>query len=235
MIWWGLLGALLIGFAIMDGFDLGVAALLPLVARTDVERRVALNLVGPVWEGNQVWLITAGGAIFAAWPLLYAASFSGFYLAMMLALLALILRPSRLQVPQQARKPALARQLGCRLCFSGTIAALVFGVAMGNVILGVPASLDPDTLRPVYTGHFFQLFSPFALLSGLLSVALVAMHGAVLLAWRTDGMVAARARRWGAMAALLSIALFRAARGILGGLRHPGPCHHKRHRSRSPL
>ena len=93
VVWWVLLGALLIGFAVMDGFDLGVAALLPVVAKTDAERRVVINVVGPVWEGNQVWLITAGGAIFAAWPLLYAASFSGFYLAMMLALIALILRP----------------------------------------------------------------------------------------------------------------------------------------------
>ncbi|MFO7326605.1 MAG: cytochrome d ubiquinol oxidase subunit II, partial [Pseudomonadota bacterium] len=93
VIWWLLLGVLLVGFAIMDGFDLGVAALLPVVAKTDEERRVALNVVGPVWEGNQVWLITGGGAVFAAWPLLYAASFSGLYLAMLLLLVALIVRP----------------------------------------------------------------------------------------------------------------------------------------------
>jgi cytochrome d ubiquinol oxidase subunit II len=212
VIWWALLGALLIGFAIMDGFDLGVAALLPLVARTDAERRVALNLVGPVWEGNQVWLITAGGAIFAAWPLLYAASFSGFYLAMMLALLALILRPVGFKYRSKLESPRWRGGWDATLCFSGTIAALVFGVAMGNVILGVPASFDPDTMRPVYTGHFFQLFTPFALLAGVLSVTLVAMHGAVLLAWRTEGMVAVRARRWGTTAALLSIVLF-----VIGG------------------
>ncbi|MDY0308647.1 MAG: cytochrome d ubiquinol oxidase subunit II [Castellaniella sp.] len=212
VIWWALLGALLIGFAIMDGFDLGVAALLPLVARTDTERRVALNLVGPVWEGNQVWLITAGGAIFAAWPLLYAASFSGFYLAMMLALLALILRPVGFKYRSKLQSPRWRSNWDAVLCFSGVVAALVFGVAMGNVILGVPASFDPDTMRPLYTGHFFQLFTPFALLAGVLSVTLVAMHGAVLLAWRTEGMVAARARRWGAAAALLSIVLF-----VIGG------------------
>src|SRR5277367_4924891 len=93
LIWWALLGVLLIGFAVMDGFDLGVALLLPVVARTDIERRIVINTIGPVWEGNQVWLILGGGAIFAAWPILYATAFSGFYLAMLLLLAALILRP----------------------------------------------------------------------------------------------------------------------------------------------
>jgi cytochrome d ubiquinol oxidase subunit II len=212
VIWWVLLGALLIGFAVMDGFDAGVAALLPLVGKTDAERRVVINVVGPVWEGNQVWLITAGGAIFAAWPMLYAASFSGFYLAMMLILLALILRPVGFKYRSKFEGTAWRNTWDGVLCFSGVVIALVCGVAMGNVILGVPHGLDPDTMRPVYTGMFYQLFTPFALLSGVLSVALLVMHGAVMLAWRTDDPIAGRARGWARLAALLAIALF-----VLGG------------------
>jgi len=212
VIWWALLGALLIGFAVMDGFDAGVAALLPLVGKTDTERRVVINVVGPVWEGNQVWLITAGGAIFAAWPMLYAASFSGFYLAMMLILFALILRPLGFKYRSKFEGTAWRNAWDGVLCFSGVVIALVCGVAMGNVILGVPHGLDPGTLRPVYTGAFYQLFTPFALLAGVLSVALLVMHGAVLLAWRTEDPIAGRARGWARLAALLAVVLF-----VLGG------------------
>ena len=232
-----LLGALLIGFAVMDGFDLGVAALLPLVAKTDVERRVVINVVGPVWEGNQVWLITAGGAIFAAWPLLYAASFSGFYLAMMLALIALILRPVGFKYRSKMEGTRWRNTWDGVLCFSGVVASLVFGVAVGNIILGVPFTFDEAALRMVYQGHFYQLFTPFALLAGVLSVAMLAMHGAVLLAWRTEGVVASRARNWGRLCALLTAALFVAGGfWVAGGLNghvitsavdvraHPIPC-----------
>jgi len=154
VVWWVLLGALLIGFAVMDGFDLGVAALLPVVAKTDAERRIVINVVGPVWEGNQVWLITAGGAIFAAWPLLYAASFSGFYLAMMLVLIALILRPVGFKYRSKMEGTRWRNRWDAVLCFSGVVASLVFGVAMGNIILGVPFTFEAQTLRPVYEGHF---------------------------------------------------------------------------------
>jgi len=208
VVWWVLLGALLIGFAVMDGFDLGVAALLPVVAKTDTERRIVINVVGPVWEGNQVWLITAGGAIFAAWPLLYAASFSGFYLAMMLVLLALILRPVGFKYRSKMEGTRWRNRWDAVLCFSGVLASLVFGVAMGNIILGVPFTYDAMTLRPMYEGHFFQLFMPFALLAGVLSVVMLAMHGAVLLAWRTDDPVSSRARNWGRLCAVLTAALF---------------------------
>lgn len=219
VVWWVLLGALLIGFAVMDGFDLGVAALLPVVARTDAERRVVINVVGPVWEGNQVWLITAGGAIFAAWPLLYAASFSGFYLAMMLVLVALILRPVGFKYRSKMEGTRWRSRWDAVLCFSGVVAALVFGVAMGNIILGVPFTFDAESLRPIYEGHFFQLFMPFALLAGVLSVVMLAMHGAVLLAWRTDDPVSSRARNWGRLAALLAAALFTAGGfWVAGGL-----------------
>ena len=118
LIWWLLLGVLLIGFAVTDGFDLGTGTLLPFVAKTDMERRIVINTIGPVWEGNQVWLIVGGGAIFAAWPPLYAVSFSGFYLAMFVILASLDPAARRLQVPLQARQRHLARCLGLRACSS---------------------------------------------------------------------------------------------------------------------
>ena len=138
VIWWLLMGVLLIGFAIMDGFDLGVASLLPVLGRTDKERRIMVNRVGPVWEGNQVWLITAGGAIFAAWPALYAASFSGFYLAMMLLLVALILRPIGFKYRSKFENTPWRNTWDGVLTFAGVVGPVVFGVAFGNVIFGVP-------------------------------------------------------------------------------------------------
>lgn len=208
VIWWLLLGILLIGFAVMDGFDLGVGTLLPFVARNDAERRLVINTIGPVWEGNQVWLILGGGAIFAAWPFVYAISFSGFYLAMFVVLAAMILRPVGFKYRSKMEGTRWRNRWDAVLCFSGVVASLVFGVAMGNIILGVPFTFEAQTLRPVYEGHFFQLFMPFALLAGVLSVVMLAMHGAVLLAWRTDDPVSSRARNWGRLCALLTAALF---------------------------
>ena len=208
LVWWALLGFLLIAFAIMDGFDLGIGALLPLVARTDTERRIVLNVVGPVWEGNQVWLITAGGAIFAAWPLLYATSFSSFYLAMMLLLVALILRPVGFKYRSKLADPTWRATWDGVLCFSGVVTSLVFGVAMGNVITGIPFGFEASTLRPVWSGSFFGLFTPFALAAGVLSVVMLGMHGAVLLAWRTEGEIARRARNLGRALALATAAIF---------------------------
>lgn len=208
VIWWALLGALLVGFTVMDGFDLGVAAVLPLVARRDIERRVVINVVGPVWEGNQVWLITGGGAAFAAWPLLYASAFSGFYLAMMLLLIALILRPVGFKYRSKLEATRWRGAWDAVLCGSGLVAALVFGVAVGNVIVGVPFGFDADTMRPLYEGDFWGLFMPFPLLCGMLSVCMMAMHGSTLLMWKTDGEVAARARITGICFALASLALF---------------------------
>jgi cytochrome bd ubiquinol oxidase subunit II len=212
MIWWLLLGVLLIGFAVMDGFDLGVATLLPAVARSDQERRVVLNVIGPVWEGNQVWLILGGGAIFAAFPALYAVSFSGFYLAMFLILFALILRPVGFKFRSKVPDPRWRAVWDWGLFVSGVVPALVFGVAMGNVLLGVPFHFD-DNLRPIYTGGFFDLLSPFALLCGLVSVAMLVMHGAGMLAIKTDGVIAERARRYGSFAAIATAVLF-----VLGGI-----------------
>lgn len=212
-VWWVLLGVLLVAFAIMDGADLGVAMLLPLVAKTDAERRVLYNVIGPVWEGNQVWLIVAGGVIFAAWPLLYALSFSGFYLAMMLLLVALIVRPVAIKYRSKIESVAWRRNWDAIWCASGLVSALVFGVAIGNVMLGVPFYFEPDTLRPVYEGSFFALFQPFALLSGLLSILLMLMQGGVVLSWKTEGEVARLATRWARYAGLGALVVF-----ILGGV-----------------
>jgi cytochrome d ubiquinol oxidase subunit II len=150
LIWWLLLGVLLIGFAIMGGRDMGVGALLPFAARTDEERRVLLNLIGPTWEGNQVWLILGGGAIFAAFPPLYAVSFSGFYLAMMVILLALILRPVGFKFRGKVEDPRWRSMWDWGLFIGGFVPALIMGVAVGNVLLGAPFHLD-DTMRIFYT------------------------------------------------------------------------------------
>ncbi len=210
LIWWVLLGGLLIAFAVMDGFDLGAAMLLPFVARNDGERRVVINAIGPVWEGNQVWLIVAAGSIFAAWPMIYAVAFSGFYLAMFLVLSALILRP--VAIIYRSKMPgARWRANWDRLLFlTGFAAALVFGIAVGNALQGAPFRFD-DSLRITYAGTFFDLLNPFALLSGLVSVAMMAMHGGAYLANKTEDRIAVRARMMGFAAALLLVLLFAAA------------------------
>jgi cytochrome d ubiquinol oxidase subunit II len=207
VIWWLLLGVLLIGFAIMDGFDLGVGMLLPFIAHSDTERRVVINTVGPVWEGNQVWLILGGGAIFAAWPALYAASFSGFYLAMLLVLAALILRPVGFKFRSKMPGARWRTNWDWALFVGGAVPSLVFGVAMGNLIEGVPFSFDSE-LRATYTFGLLYLLNPFALLSGLVSVAMLVTHGAVYLAMKTDGDLARRARAVSRFAALVWVALF---------------------------
>lgn len=212
LIWWGLLGVLLTGFAVMGGMDLGVGALIPFVAKTDDERRVLINLIGPTWEGNQVWLVLGGGAIFAAWPAIYATSFSGFYIAMIAILLALILRPVGFKFRGKVADPRWRAMWDWGLFIGGAVPALIFGVAVGNVLLGAPFSFD-ETMRPVYSGGFFGLLTPFALLAGLVSLAMLVTQGAVIIAKRTTGAVAERARSIGRLSALATIVLF-----VLGGL-----------------
>jgi len=207
LIWWLLLGVLLIGFAIMGGRDLGVGALLPFAARTDEERRILLNVIGPTWEGNQVWLVLGGGAIFAAFPPLYAVSFSGFYLAMMVILLALILRPVGFKFRGKVEDPRWRSAWDWALFIGGFVPALIMGVAVGNVLLGAPFHLD-DTMRIFYTGNFFQLLMPFALLAGLVSLGMIVTHGATLIVGRNEGAIAERARTYGIWAGLGTIALF---------------------------
>ena len=207
IIWWLLMGILLIGFACTDGFDLGVGMLLPFAGRNDVERRVVINSVGPVWEGNQVWLLLGGGAIFAAWPHIYAVSFSGFYLAMFAILSALILRPVAFKFRSKREDPAWRARWDWVLFFSGFVPALICGVALGNVLQGVPFRLTPD-MQIFYEGTFFQLLNPFAVLCGLVSVAMLVMHGSTWLQLKADGPVAERARNYGRWAALATIVLY---------------------------
>ena len=221
--WWILLGVLLIGFAVMDGFDMGVGALLPFVAKTDLERRVAINTVGPVWEGNQVWFILGGGAIFAAWPALYALSFSGFYLAMFLVLLALILRPVAFKYRSKKPEKAWRMRWDWALFIGGAVPSLIFGVAVGNALQGVPFHLTSD-LRPIYEGTLFGLLNPLALYCGLVSLSMLVMHGAAWLAFKAEGAVAERAKAIGSKAAIGAGMLFAGGGvlvwlGLLGGYR----------------
>ena len=192
-IWWLLLGVLLIGFAISDGYDLGLGAIYRFIARDDTERRMALEAIEPHWEGHQVWFILGGGAVFAAWPMLYAASFSGFYFAMLLVLLALILRPVGFNFRNKVDNPRWRNAWDWALTISGTVPSLVFGVAFGNLFLGVPFHLD-DTMRSFYSGSFWALLNPFALLFGVISVSLFTLQGATDLAHRTNGPLQSRAQ-----------------------------------------
>ena len=210
VIWWLFVGVLLIGFAVTGGFDMGVGTLLPFVGRSDAERRVVINTIGPTWDGNQVWLITAGGAIFAAWPLVYAAAFSGFYVALILTLFALILRPVGFEFRSKIADPRWRATWDWGLFVGGAVPAIVFGVAFGNLLQGVPFRYD-DTMRVSYSGGFFGLLNPFGLIAGVLSLAMLVMHGGTYLQLRTDGEILARARRYTRIAAILVIVLFAAA------------------------
>lgn len=210
LIWWLFVGVLLVGFAILDGFDLGVGTLLPFVGRTDDERRVVINSIGPTWEGNQVWFITAGGALFAAWPLVYAAAFSGFYVALILTLFTLFFRPVGFEYRSKVADPRWRAIWDWGLFAGGAVPALIFGVAFGNLLQGVPFHFDADQ-RVFYTGSFFGLLNPFALLAGIVSLAMLTMHGAIYLQLRTDAVVQARAARAARIAGLVFIVAFAAA------------------------
>jgi len=195
IIWWLLLGILLIGLAIMDGFDFGVASLLPFVSHNDIERRIVINTVGPVWEGNQVWLILGGGAIFAAWPSIYAVTFSGFYLAMLVILAAIILRPVGFKFRSKLENQHWRKFWDICIFIGGFIPGLLFGVAVGNVIIGVPFSFD-DTLRMSYTGTFWQLLNPFSILCGAISIIMFMQHGAIYLALKTEENIYFRCKKF---------------------------------------
>lgn len=208
-IWWLLLGVLLIGFAVTDGYDLGVGAILRLIGRDDVERRMAIEAIEPHWEGHQVWFVLGGGAAFAAWPLLYAASFSGFYFAMLLVLAALILRPVGFAFRNKLPQARWRNAWDWALTIAGTVPPLVFGVAFGNLFLGVPFHYDAS-LRPVYDGSFIALFHPFALLVGMVSLAMLVMHGASFAAMKVEDPIGARAGRIARIAAATTLLAFAA-------------------------
>ena len=207
LVWWAFIGVLLIGFAITDGFDMGVAAWLPFLGKTDDERRVIINSVGATWEGNQTWLVTAAGAIFAAWPFVYAAAFSGLYIALLLVLFALFFRPVGFDYRSKLADPRWRNSWDWALFIGGAVPALVFGIAFGNLLLGVPFHLD-DTMRSFYTGSFWALLNPFALLAGVLSLSMLMMHGAIYLELRTDGVVRERARKAALYAGLVTAVAF---------------------------
>jgi len=194
LIWWVLIGVLLIGFAVTDGFDMGVGALLKVIGKTDTERRVMMNTIGPHWDGNQVWFITAGGAIFAAWPVVYAVAFSGFYWALLLVLFAMFFRPVGFEYRSKIQDPRWRNAWDWGLTIGGAVPALVFGVAFGNLLLGVPFTFD-EFMRSTYTGSFWALLNPFALLCGVISLLMLAMHGGTYLQMRTAGDLHQRARK----------------------------------------
>ena len=207
VIWWLFVGVLLIGFAVTDGFDLGIGALLPFVGKTDDERRIIINSIGAHWEGNQVWFVTAGGATFAAWPIVYATAFSGMYWALMLVLFALFFRPVGFKYRSKLHDPRWRNTWDWLLFVGGSVPALVFGIAFGNLLLGVPFDFNRD-LMVKYSGSFFGLLNPFALLSGVLSVCMLVMHGAVYLQLKTGGEVAVRAKHAALLFAILTMAAF---------------------------
>lgn len=214
LIWWLLVGVLLIGFALTDGFDMGATALLPFLGKTDDERRIVINTVGATWEGNQVWLITAGGAMFAAWPLVYAASFSGFYFAMLLVLFALFFRPVGFDYRSKRTDPRWRAGWDWGLFIGGFVPALVFGIAFGNLLQGVPFQFDSD-LRVTYHGSFWALLNPFALLCGLVSLMMLIAHGAAFIKLKTDGVIAQRASIALRVSALLAVVLFALAGALI--------------------
>lgn len=210
LIWWVLIGVLLVGFAITDGFDMGVGALVPVIGKNDNERRVMINTIAPHWDGNQVWLITAGGALFAAWPLVYATSFSGFYLAMIVTLAALWLRPLGLDYRSKIEEPKWRNTWDICISISGFVPPIIFGVAFGNLLQGVPFQLS-DFMMPTYHGSFFGLLNPFALLCGLVSLFMILMQGSTWLQMKTTDQVHVRARNVAQIMGLLTVAAFVAA------------------------
>jgi len=217
IVWWVLVVVLLIGFAIMDGHDMGVGTLLTWVGRSDDERRVIVNTIGPHWDGNQVWFITAGGAIFAAWPLVYATAFSGFYFALMAVLWALFFRPVGFEYRSKVADPTWRSVWDWCLFIGGAVPSLVFGVAIGNVITGVPFHFE-DSMMPVYTGSFWQLFTPFTLVCGLASLSMLVFHGGNYLQLRTEGEIAERSRKASQISGIALLVLFTVGGLMLSGV-----------------
>ncbi|MEY4726007.1 MAG: hypothetical protein RLZ36_634 [Pseudomonadota bacterium] len=217
LIWWLLVGVLLIGFAIMDGHDMGVGTLLPVLARDDTDRRVMINTVAPHWDGNQVWFITAGGAVFAAWPFVYAIAFSGLYWALLLVLAALFFRPVGFEYRSKLPDPRWRNAWDWGIFAGSAVPALVFGVAFGNLFQGVPFIVD-DTMRSFYSGSFWALLNPFALLCGVVSLSLLALQGATFVAHRTDGALQQRAKDVGQILVFVLMGSFSLAGVFIVGM-----------------
>ena len=190
-LWFGLFVAIVAGYLVLDGFDLGVGMLHPFVAHSDTERRVVLNSIGPIWDGNEVWLVVAGGVLFAAFPIVYAALLSGFYWAMMLLLIGLILRAVAIEF-RGKRESRAWRTTWDYVFFASSLAlAVLLGVAFGNIVSGVPLNAGGQ----VVIGSLLDLLHPFALVFGVVTVAMLAVYGAVFLVLKTEGAIQVRARR----------------------------------------
>lgn len=209
-IWWALIGVLLIGFTVTDGFDMGVGALLPFMGKDDTERRLMINTIAPHWDGNQVWLVTAAGALFAAWPMVYAVAFSGFYVAMMLVLFALFLRPVGFDYRSKIEDPRWRKSWDRAIFVGSVVPPFVIGVAFGNLLQGVPFDFD-QYLRATYHGGFFGLLNPLGILSGLLAVSMIVMQGSTWLQMKTQGELRVRATRSATWSALALLVLFSTA------------------------
>lgn len=207
VVWWALLGVLLMGLAVMVGMDMGVGTILRYVGRNDTERRVAINIVGPHWDGNQVWFILGGGAIFAAWPLIYATAFSGFYVVMLLLLWSMIVRPLGFEYRSKLASAQWRGAWDWALFVSGFVPMLVFGAAIGNILRGVPFHFDWN-LTSWYTGSFIALLNPFAILCGLLSVTMSVWMGATMVMGRSEGAIRERAGRLASWSGIGALALF---------------------------
>ncbi|MGJ3495242.1 cytochrome d ubiquinol oxidase subunit II [Piscirickettsia salmonis] len=213
VIGWLIVGLTLILFALTSGFDSGVGILLPFIGKSDDERRLALNVIGPTWDGNQVWLITAGGAIFAIWPTVYATAFSGFYVAMLLVLWSLFLRPVGFEYRSKLTSQKWRNNWDIGIFIASFVPIVVMGVAFGNLLLGAPFHYDAIFLRMEYTGSFLQLLTPFALLCGVVSLCMIIVHGAAYLSWRSVGVVKVRAQK-----ALCLFSIFYIIAFVLAGM-----------------
>ena len=213
-VWFVVIAVFWIGYFILDGFDLGVGMLLPVIGRNDTDRRVMINSIGPVWDGNEVWLIVAGAATFAAFPLWYATMFSGFYLALFIIVVALILRGLSFEYRGKHDSARWRRNWDLAIVVGSAVPAILFGVAFGNIVGGSPIesitgnASDADSLN--FVGNFFDLLNPFALTVGLMTLTVFATHGAIFLALKTSGEVREAARRAalriGLVAAVVAVA-----------------------------
>ena len=206
-IWWILIAVLLIGFAITDGFDMGVLTLLPVVGKSNTERRVMINSIAPHWDGNQVWLLTGGGAIFAAWPTVYATSFSSFFLAMILVLAALFFRPVGFEYRAKIDSPKWRNAWDWALFVGGFVPSLIFGVAFGNLLQGLPFEFNSIN-QVTYTGTFLGLLNPFALLCGVVSLFMLTTQGATWLQMKTTAELRNRVRGVSQLAATVTLVAF---------------------------
>lgn len=220
IIWFVLVGVLLTGYALLDGFDLG-AGFLHIFAKTDTDRRVILNAIGPVWDGNEVWLLTGGGALFAAFPIVYATVFSGFYVAFMLLLAMLIFRAAAIEFRSKEENPQWRQTWDVLFFVASSVIPILMGVALGNIVIGIPLNE-----RHEFTGNFFTLLRPYPLVLGLTTLALFVMHGSIYLSLKTEGELRAQVGGWmrKAMAAffvsfaLLTVATFLFAPAMAGKL-----------------